>query len=796
MTSRDRAAASAGRGPLARWTGRRLFAAAGRGNGAAREAVVRIAATPGHRLRDRARAAVAVWWVRDRDAYLRQAVLDVGARAPEAPERLVTLALLGRLGTEWEPRDAGWAPYLLDDEDPDVRERTAAFCQEASGPMLGALWEAVFQWDPALRNVLLANGEAPPSTVLNGLWDEAMGQPSEPLWGALIRWGRPASAGRYEEFSVVALEPSPSVLNEPRYRRALITALAFGDHPLYEIAERRVLGLQSPDLVEEICARAMERPEYVPFCKKHRYAPKDEVRRASFFLLTGQPEQHRALDPDGALLSLAYASASQEERGRLQKAMLGAGQLDLVRVIVGEDRRARILAMSGHEMRYLGEQLAARREWEALWELVQDVPIASGIELARLFDGWVPRDDDSRRVFEMYREAGPRAVETALRSLKPGPMPLTRQARLLFRGRVNDVSFAPDGPFLAAAGTNRVAGVFDLRTARLIERYDGFNSSVGRILHTGAGTLIAGERTSRVERECRVVHCADGGVRTLHRTRGSVTSLAVRDRSGGFVAATRAGDLVLGGTGGEPVTSLPVSALGMGPAQWPRSVAAHPASGRIAVLGRGLVVTDAAAGRPVVASHDTGVARAAFVGADALVHADQWGYVAMTRLGDDRFAKRIHTLVPGLGGLAAAPGGGPTGSAGGEPVVVDRRGDLHIFDVGLDETCGYRPPRPQNPTDVTVSPNGDFVAVSDAAGHTDLFDLRIREVPGILPSPLVDLVPRHLGIVGSALAGDAMGPEAAPALRLLHACLEHRFRFDIEIGDAVRLSAGEHDISL
>src|SRR5690606_27212302 len=195
-------------------------------------------------------------------------------------------------------------------------------------------------------------------------------RPSEPLWNALARWGRPATGGKHEPFSVIALKPSPAVLAVPRYRKALITALTLGDHPLCGIAEQKVIGLTDADLTEEICAQAMERPELVYFCKKHRIAPKDQVKRATFFLLTGQREQHRAMDPDGALLSLAYASASNAERRRIQEFMLGAGELDLVRVIVGDDRRSRIPAMSHEELRYLGEQLAARREWDDLWAVV------------------------------------------------------------------------------------------------------------------------------------------------------------------------------------------------------------------------------------------------------------------------------------------------------------------------------------------------------------------------------------------------------------------------------------------
>lgn len=459
----------------------------------------------------------------------------------------------------------------------------------------------------------------------------------------------------------------------------------------------------------------------------------------------------------------------------------------------GMSRRARILALGDHTVRYLGEQLAARREWDELWALVQDVTIASGVELIRLFDGWVPRDDDTRRVFEMYLETDPPSVKTALASLRPGRLPVTRQTRLLFHGRVNDVSFAPDGPYLAAAGSNRVAGVFDLRTAELVERYDGFTSSVGRILHTGNGTVIAGERTNRVERECRLLRCAEGGMRTLHQVPGSITSLAPLDGTGGFVAATRAGDLLLGAAGARTLASVPAASLARGN-RWPRSVATHPASGRLAaVLGRTLVVADVVAPDSVVAlaaCEYIWTMQATFLGADSLLCAYSPGPISLKRWDGGGLFEAASLRVPEARSVTVS-------SALREPVIVTRRGDLHILDgATLRTTDVYQAPEPRNPTGLTVSPSGEFLAVSDAAGHTDLFDLRLREVPDILRRPLADLVPRHLDIVGAALADDAVNPEAAPALQLLHACLEHRFRYDIEIGDAVHLKAGEHDISL
>src|SRR5690606_6027995 len=105
---------------------------------------------------------------------------------------------------------------------------------------------------------------------------------------------------------------------------------------------------------------------------------------------------------------------------------------------------------------------------------------------------------------------------------------------------------------------------------------------------------------------------------------------------------------------------------------------------------------------------------------------------------------------------------------------------------------------PVDPVGLAVSPTGDFAAVGHRDGRVELFDLRVRELPEIVAGPVSGLTPRHLSIVATALThtGPLMTSATTTTLELLHACLEHRFRFDIEIGDAAPLVAGDHDISL
>ncbi|OLT36507.1 hypothetical protein BJF79_31130 [Actinomadura sp. CNU-125] len=154
---------------------------------------------------------------------MRRAVLDTGAVAVDMPARLRTLALHDRLD-EWAAEDAGWAPELLDDPDPDVRANAVACCRTASGPMLHALWDADTGPGTPLRNVLLSGGAPPPGPAFEALWaawlDTSADTPADGLGDALLRWGRPADDGRFAALSVVALETDvPNLARPPTGRR-------------------------------------------------------------------------------------------------------------------------------------------------------------------------------------------------------------------------------------------------------------------------------------------------------------------------------------------------------------------------------------------------------------------------------------------------------------------------------------------------------------------------------------------------------------------------------------------------
>lgn len=804
LRARAETVAGKGFGFWARRAWRKLVGAASGGDPASLEVLCAMAVDAGSARRTDARIAVATLWVVGRSPELRALVVKTGAMAGDATwpgrwvspagAKLVTATLHKRLHEHWTAGDAGEVAELLSDVDDEVRAGAAAAVRVADPAMVGALWGAVGEMTSPLAGVLLAHPTPPPQAHLDRVWREWLATPDDPLWTALNGWRVPGAADDVRAASFVAVETDMRRLTEPDVRPTLVECAGRAKHPIAAMAQEKILSAaKDRELMDEVCEAATKTATLANFCKRHKLAPSDPVRRALFFVLTRQPEQLQALDPDASLLSLAYASADQRTRARLQKEMLSGGSLDLVRVLAGEDRRGRIHVMSEDEIRYLTEQLAARGAWEDLWRIVLELPLVRGVRLLRLFTGrWAPRDDDSRELFGRLSAADPDTLERGIKEMHDLWPVAVKQARIKFHGRVNDVSFAPDAALLAVAGSARVAGVVDLTRGELTERVDGFGASVGRVLHLGGAVFVAGERTNRTENECRVLRCVQGKAETIAAVRGSVTSLAAAG-PGRYVAGTRSGELLLGTNAFEPPRRVEMAELGEDRVlDWPRTVAADPDGQRLAVLGRALLLTDGEASTVLArGSQQTVVARAVLLTPALLATSGQFGDINVLRHQRSALRSIAKTSVEGLGGLAAL-------AARNQLVVATRAGELQFFEPARlrQETVIAGPGDGGQATSLHVGARGDFLAVGYDSGATDIYDLRIGDLPALVNRPLASMVPVHLGVLAAARRVRDVPGAPGEVLDLLRACLEHRFRFDIEIGETVALATGEYDIAL
>ena len=144
---------------------------------------------------------------------------------------------------------------------------------------------------------------------------------------------------------------------------------------------------------------AARRSRLASFCTRHGLAPEDPAERVRFFLLTGQQEQRRALDPDGALLAAAYQTACPPQRAALRVALAGVGDLDVTRMIAASGAM-RLADMTTAEREYLADRLADRGDWAGLWRLARDLPLYDAVAAVRRIGGrWRPDGQHDRELF-------------------------------------------------------------------------------------------------------------------------------------------------------------------------------------------------------------------------------------------------------------------------------------------------------------------------------------------------------------------------------------------------------------
>ena len=259
---------------------------------------------------------------------------------------------------------------------------------------------------------------------------------------------------------------------------------------------------REPDLLTDEACRAVtdprrtaaERAAIRAFCVRRGLAPQDDIRRALFFVLSGQADQYWAADPDGSRLAVGYQAADEPTRALLREAMADDSDLDVPHVLTAH-QPDRIVVLTAEEGRYLASHLVSRRDWPALWRLAQDLPLVQAVQVMQLFDvGWRPSDERGRSLFGQLAGADLDGIVHALGAL---------EAPALIHIELDDVptsgSFSPDGKqmLVATERHGRYSGcrVFELPWGTPTERHDYHGGRPPQtVLHLGEAFFLVGCR--------------------------------------------------------------------------------------------------------------------------------------------------------------------------------------------------------------------------------------------------------------------------------------------------------------
>jgi hypothetical protein len=600
-------------------------------------------------------------------------------------------------------------------------------------------------------HVLMAGGDGGDQNAAEAVWQAWLDELDEERWQVLARWREPGALA--EAVFGTAVDP-----DRPASSRAAIGA----------------------------------------FCAGHGLAPGDDVQRAVFFVLTGRPEQHRALDPDGGALAAAYREAAAPTRAALREAIADAGELDLLRVVAGSDEPARIARLATAEREYLADQLARRGDWERLWRLICAAPLPEAAAAARLLPDGQPGEAAARRLARRLAAAEPVAVAVGLAMLRKAAV-----TQLTHEQKVVCGSFAADGSRVVICSPNsgpsysRWAGirVFPLPGYNPADRIIGVGTLYrGAVLDLGPDRLVVEDRTGSY----RLTGFYSGQPVLLSRGHQPYPSneepypfRPLIRLDGGFVTSADGTALLIGRPPAETVGQVTPGELGLPWADcWP--LASDPGSGRLAVRGGGeLAVLDASLG-VIARGPDPGQTdEAAFTGAGRLVTASITGLTSWRLEG--RALVREASADGWFSHLTALPGHGQVAALGprsfGQPAFR-----LTVFDAGdlsvADEPAG---PAGKRANCVWGSPDGNLIAAAYGDGTVLVHDWVFRRAARVADRTIAEMLPADLAAVAAAHDRDPE-PQVREALRLLRACLYYRFGTEVAVGRTV--TAGPDDIAL
>lgn len=583
----------------------------------------------------------------------------------------------------------------------------------------------------------------------------------------------------------------------PRNLDILLSACRDADPAIISNARLALRNLQSPESREALCQLfiAGGDEEAGQAALEAGYLPASGDQRALFLFLNAQWQAYETLDFDQRILRAIYDTAPAELRQRLARTVQSAGRIEFLSILTGVDYRQRAARMDDAEAGMVIQMLLAGRNWEKIWLLAQELPLARSVEILRMLssNGWAPQQPDEKGLFEQLAKLAGLAMVTSpgeITRLLPPAVPL---ATLKVRGRVNDVAFAPGRTELALATGSRKVVLWDYQKAQVTRMLVGFDHSVGQVAYLPDGQLVCAERTNGPA-ECAVLGFDGQQYYRIGAHSASVTAL-IPLSGGNLLTAGRDRRVVLWNAGGR--YAVGESSI----AEWPRCAAVSADERLAALLSDRLLLLELPDLSPLTdlpqiqnsqTRVHTSVARCgAFSpdGADLLVgqlNGEVARYLRVNSI-ERRQRQCLATHRDGVVGIGFRPG---------HPLAITASsdGELRFIDWPAGKEKSHITAPLPGLTSLEISGDGDFMATGSGENAFVLWDLRTQDLPHVMGLPLAGFQPEHLAAVESLVQVKEIPAPVRNALCYLEALLQHRYRFDIQITEVHHIQPGAFDI--
>ena len=246
-----------------------------------------------------------------------------------------------------------------------------------------------------------------------------------------------------------------------------------------------------------------ERSAIGQFCARHGLTPDDDIQQLLFYVLTAQSAQHRAVDARGRMLATAYQRADERTQAALRQMLASAGDADLISALAAACQRADATTMTEESKELMG-LLAAMSEWDRLWRLIRELPLAGAVMAVRHFGlGCRPDVEGDRVLFKLLVRSNPVRLARARDALT---VPAVTRVRFRVAPQVWGGAVSADGSLLALVRSGPDGGTISVhelpggtvtdRVRRGSVRIDAaaIRSSPGKIVLAFAGDALIAAR--------------------------------------------------------------------------------------------------------------------------------------------------------------------------------------------------------------------------------------------------------------------------------------------------------------
>ena len=704
---------------------------------------------------------------------LRQVLLDSGSVARKPPAvRLLSLLLKGDLSAVLSAGAETVQPLAaaLNDPDPLLAERARQCLPALQDPdaiqELCAIW--VKERTPELERVILQARYLPE-------------RPGEVRLLVALKLGRIDVAGAVS----------------PQWVDTLLGACQDADPAIQENAWKAILQV-SQDCKDALCQKVIdtEDPLALRVCLAGRFLPHLPEKCAAYLFVSEQWAEYKAFDFDQHLLRLLVETSPPEFRQRIARKIQSSGQTEFLTILSRATLDDGSRPLSSQDVELFLRLLSDNRDYPRIWELVPQVTPEYASRALKILAAsrWQPDQPDTLDLFIRLCGLLEKTIEfdpPILATILPFAIPV---GTVRAPGRINSIAFDPHSPHLAVGTGQGVVVLWNYQQAKIHRVLRSFKHSIGQLLFMPGGELICAEKTS-AKAVCQVYSVRDGQLRTLGSHTGSVTSVAAMGEER-ILTAGRDGKIkILELAGRDPLaeTQVPI---------WPRSVSTNPTCSLVALLADPVTflslpqlepATDPPYKRLRMTGQPSSLARAGCFSPDGayLITVQYNGHIGVYAAQN---AEKIHhSALAGQDGHVSQAAFLPD-----RPILLlgEMNGVVNCRawpSLGL--VSSFRAPSARL-TSMQVSPDGAFIATGNDESSVTLWDLRLSCLPELVTRPLSSLTSSDMTWIGSLMRLPGLPEQGADLLQFIWAVLQYRFRYDIQLEEAVSIRPGDFDILL